>query len=477
MGRVEAFERSRKVHPAPLWLLFAFVLLLPQFFGVKQGGYDHKQFPLLENVGYATAFIADEPHYMTVISSVVNDGDLDLKNNYASSHQGGFDSGVRFRAFPLDHHAYYFLPEGYTWWEALVERDRGGYIRWWQTGEAGDGITFRYKQQYQHIADLPEYGWHPPVIPVLGYPLLRWFKGSPLLEPAAIFLGYLVTLLAAAFVYWCFGNITQSVLVRFAAISFIFLASPLWHYSRKLLTEPYLAAFLICAFACFYRGQSFQTRYLGGPMFIGLAMMVKSFTVLALLPVFYSAVRARQWLAIVAMGVGPFLGGCAVLYWHYLQTGNPLVVPSGGLTQSTAASVYYMTPAVFFPNAFNIVFATQWGLLSFCPALIPAAYGWWQLLTKRAKQTGLALLMALPYFLFFCFYTGVRDGVNYGPRYMVAILPLLLFGIIGFLAYARLSRLSTKLMWALLAISFLINAPAAIGSWLFGTRHPIQALF
>ena len=72
MSRVEAFERSRKVHPAPLWLLFAFVLLLPQFFGVTQGQVDYRALPLLENIGYASVYIADEPHYMTINSSLIN---------------------------------------------------------------------------------------------------------------------------------------------------------------------------------------------------------------------------------------------------------------------------------------------------------------------------------------------------------------------------------------------------------------------
>ena len=510
MGRVEAYEKSlpgRGLLPAGLWLVFALLLALPQFFGVKESGYCglqpgaplcEEQWPLLDNVGYATAYIADEPHYMTIVSSVINDGDLDLKNNYANAHAGGFDSGARFRSFPLNHHAYYYLPEGYRWWDVLaVPHPQGGHL-WlcpdrqaaWPSCPDGPnaGLTFDYRSDYQHIADMPEYSWHPPFIPLLGYPFLSLFKDSHLLEPAAIFLSYLVTLLAAAFTYWCFGRFTSSALVRFAAIAIVFLASPVWHYSRRLLTEPYLAAFFIIAFACYFRGRDLLTRHLGGHLFMGMAMTMKSYAVLAMLPVYYSVLR-EQWqagttwlrrlLPLVAVSIGPFIGGCAVLYWHYLQNGNPLITPAGSLVGATAEGRVF-DPSFFLPHAWGMLFSYKYGLLWFCPALVPAAYGWWQLLKKRREDASslvLALTMGLPYYLFIAFYQGVSlDDTNYGPRYMVTILPLLLVGIIGFLAHARLSRPSTVLMWLLIAASFATNAVAALGSWIFGTRHPFEAL-
>ena len=528
---VAGYEPKGKAGAALLWAVFAGVLALPQFFGVKEGGYCGlnpaapacgEMFPLGENFGYATAYIADEPHYMTLISSVINDGDLDLKNNYANAHAGGFDAGARFRAFPLNHHAYYYLPEGYRWWDVVVPRwDQGLWqpvetegasadyppcIRRGPTGELAEqpcrALTFDYLPQYAALADLPEYSWHPPFVPALGYPFLRLFKDSHLLEPAAIFFGYLVTLLSAAFAYWCFGGITSSALTRFAAIAVIFLASPVWHYSRRLLTEPYLAAFLLCAFACMFRGRGFFARYLGGPAFIGLAMTMKSYAVLAMLPVYYATLReqwqgyladkraalsaapplptlpiaVRRLLPLAAVSIGPFIGGCAILYWHYLQNGDPFLVPAGSATEGTVEG-HGFSAAFFIPHALGMLFSFKYGLLWFCPALIPAAYGWWHLLKRHGGGIALALTMALPYYLFLAFYSGVSlDDTNYGPRYMVALLPLLLVGIIGFLAHAPLRRPATKLLWLLIAASFAINAPAAIASWMFGTRHPFAAL-
>ena len=490
LGVVEGYEQARNIRPALLWAMFAFVLMLPHFFGVKEKGYDHEQYSLLESVGHATVYAGDEPHYMTITSSVINDGDLDLKNNYASSHAGGVDSGARFGLITLDHHSYWYLPdEGYRWWRHLVETDPR-YLpppaRWRWANESRTAITFDYKEEYQHLADGPEYTWHPPMMAVMGYPFLRLFKDSPLLEPAALFLSYLVTLMAAVFTYWCLGAVTRSTLMRFTAVFIIFLASPVWHYSRTLFTEPYITAFLMCAFACYYRGRGIAVKHLGSSLFVGLAVPLKSFAVLTMMPLFLPIIRGlrrpfeipgREWLGAVVLGVGPVLGVLAMLYWHYLQTGDPLLNPAGDLTD-TPDHINYLTFSAFLPNIFKVVFSPNYGVLAFCPALIPAAYGWWKMLDKNTlTDIGIALLMALPYYLFICLYTGADGGYAYGPRYMTAVLPLLLLGIIGFLMHADLRRHSTKIMWGLIALSFLINASAAIASWKFWTRHPIEALF
>ncbi|MGI9252086.1 MAG: phospholipid carrier-dependent glycosyltransferase [Pseudohongiellaceae bacterium] len=443
---------------------------MPHFFGVKAGGYDPRN-SLWDNIGYATVWGGDEPHYMTMASSIINDGDMDLKNNYASSLRNGFDSGIRFRpvnGMLIDHHTFFDIPEGYRIWDLLVKKDEAGnYL--WLTNAAGDRYTFSYEAGYEHLADLPEYSWHPPFLAVIGYPFLRWFKNSPLLEPATLFLSYLATLLAAAFAYWALGSITQSVLVRFTAIAVIFLASPVWHYSRTIFTEPFIAAFFICAYACYWRGKSVNTKHLATSLFIGLAMLMKPFAGIVMLPMFYLALRDKNWRGMMALCVGPALGACAVLYWHYLITGNPFSTPG------TAISSVGFSLSVVLPNIRDIFISDHRGILLYCPALIPAAYGWWQLFKEHGKQASVALFMALPYMMFFATFTG-HVAYAYGPRYMTVILPLLLVGIIGFLAYARLPRILRLGMWGLLAASFLINASAAIGSWKFWVHHPVQAL-
>ncbi|MGI9251525.1 MAG: hypothetical protein ACR2PR_10045, partial [Pseudohongiellaceae bacterium] len=425
-----------------------------------------------DSIGYANVNSGDEPHYMTIISSVINDGDLDIKNNYASTHSGGLDSGVRAQRTHLDHHTYFRLSEeGYTVWPSVIETNEQGRMLWWQNS---DGYFFNYKPGYEHIADLPEYSWHPPFVAVIGYPLLWWFKNSPLLEPAALFLSYLVTLLAAVFAYWVLGSITQSVTVRFTALVIIFLATPVWHYSRTLFTEPFIAAFFICAYACFCRGTSIGSKHLAASLFIGLAMLMKPFAFIVMLPMFYSVLRNMDWRGFMALCVGPALGGCVVLYWYYLQSGSPFISPGAGHIALQADALFTLSAVL--PTIYGMLFSMQYGLLPYCPALIPAAYGWWRLLQEHGRQAGVALLMALPYFALFTAYIGTLGGANYGPRYMMVLLPLLMVGIVGFLVYARLPRILHLGMWVLLVASFLINASAAVASWKFWYVHPVQVL-
>ena len=48
----------------------------------------------------------DEPHYLVLINSLLDDGDLDVSNNYASVHAGGQDAGLFYAVGRnLDHHA------------------------------------------------------------------------------------------------------------------------------------------------------------------------------------------------------------------------------------------------------------------------------------------------------------------------------------------------------------------------------------
>ncbi len=48
--------------------------------------------------GFARAFSGDEPHYLLMLNSLLNDGDLDLANNYANVHAGGNQAGESYAA-------------------------------------------------------------------------------------------------------------------------------------------------------------------------------------------------------------------------------------------------------------------------------------------------------------------------------------------------------------------------------------------
>ncbi len=56
-------------------------------------------------VHYPTVLSGDEPHYLVILNSLLEDGDLDLANNYLRARSGDWDAGFWFRNYPLDLHA------------------------------------------------------------------------------------------------------------------------------------------------------------------------------------------------------------------------------------------------------------------------------------------------------------------------------------------------------------------------------------
>lgn len=134
----------------------------------------------------------DSPHYLVVANSLVEDRDLDLRNNYDQARAGDWDVGTRFRGADLDRH---------------VEIDRTGR----------------------------ELSFHSPFLPALLATVTWPFRGTEWVESLGIWATVAVTL---AGLCWAarLPGLTPGWLVALA------LATPLWAYARDVTTEPYHAA-------------------------------------------------------------------------------------------------------------------------------------------------------------------------------------------------------------------------------------------
>jgi hypothetical protein len=115
----------------------------------------------------AHARAGDEPHYLTILNSIVRDGDLDLSNNYRERQ-----SGLLFRNFEIDHHSY------------LVSPDRKKVIPFEEVFrmERVESGAYRLRRTELHKGlDLSEYVETP--LHSAGYPSLL----APLLAPFIYF--------------------------------------------------------------------------------------------------------------------------------------------------------------------------------------------------------------------------------------------------------------------------------------------------
>jgi hypothetical protein len=134
----------------------------------------------------------DPPHYLVVVASLVEDGDLDLRNNYDQARAGDWDVGTRFRGADLDRH---------------VEADGAGRQR----------------------------SIHSPFLPLLLAAVAWPFRGTEWVESVCIWFTIAVTLWGLG---WC-ARLEGFAPAWLVALG---LATPLWVYARDVSTEPYQAA-------------------------------------------------------------------------------------------------------------------------------------------------------------------------------------------------------------------------------------------
>ncbi len=135
----------------------------------------------------------DSPHYLVAVSSLIEDFDLDLSNNYAQAEAGDWDAGSRLRGVKLDHH---------------TEEDASG-------------------------AELPT---HSPFFAGL-LALMVWpFRNTSWVEPICIWLTTLVSLAGLML----FHRGRQQTSRAVSNVLILALATPLWCYSRDLWSEPWV---------------------------------------------------------------------------------------------------------------------------------------------------------------------------------------------------------------------------------------------
>ena len=107
-------------------------------------------------LSWPAVLTGDEPHYLTLTNSLLQDGDLDLKNNYLQARHGGWDAGYWFRNYDLDAH---------------VRATRQGH----------------------------HYSTHSPGMPIIIALLALPLRGTPWVEPFALLVCTAAVLLALFF--------------------------------------------------------------------------------------------------------------------------------------------------------------------------------------------------------------------------------------------------------------------------------------
>jgi hypothetical protein len=411
------------------------------------------------SLGLPAVFAGDEPHYLVIVNSLINDGDFDLANNYRDVHRGGLEAGRIFAGSPLDHHVNWYEDDHIVKWWQTYEIDAG---RWQKDAEGHPVPALKSESRFRRLPE-HEYSQHPIGLPFLLAPILVAVRGTSLVEPGAIFLSGLATVAGCCAWCWLVKPYTKNRAHLLGAAAVAYLGSPLWHYGMNLYAESFLAFCGVAAFASVLRANNYWVAGL----FLGAGVLMKSPFGLIALPLLGDALLRRRVRQALECALPIALAVFLVLYWNRQMYGgwlrNPQEWESG--------------PAL--EGLLGLMFSWQHGLLWFAPALCVSALAippWFQLHRRDAILMTLAVVL---YVGLMARWVAWGGGTCYSARLIIPIVPFLfaplplLFESEIWEDYQVVRRVAT----ALLIVSIVFGAIAAFGCDYILTKHPLQVVW
>ncbi|HEX3776761.1 MAG TPA: hypothetical protein VHV51_19955 [Polyangiaceae bacterium] len=410
-------------------------------------------------VGLPLITSGDEPHYLVMIQSLIDDGDLNLDNNYLAARQGALDVGRGRAGVPLDRHVEWYAANGKPYeWSQIFEYPKLDPAR----SELRAQVPRLQPGAPSEFVGRPQYSQHPPGLAVLLAPVLFPFRGTRWVEHFALFFaefsGFLLALSVRA-VYRTLSS--DSGLVNSATLITV-LCSPLWYYGRTLFTEPWLTLFAVAALAAALR----KNWFFASGLLIALGMQMKPPFALFALPLAVDRLLARDVRGLIAFSLPVSVSFGLVLAENQYFFGSVL-----HSAQPWASG----NPLL---GLLGLLFSWNHGLLWFSPVIALGALGFRELCRTHPREAWLSAGMAVPYFLLMSLWRVWDGGYCYGPRLIAPTIPFAFFGIIQVLETLRQRSLQfQRRAAALCGVSFLISALGAVLHLAFWNNHPLVGPF
>ena len=213
-------------------------------------------------------------------------------------------------------------------------------------------------------------------------------------------------------------------------------ASLLWPYARTDFSEPLLALALLSAAWCLHRWHraprlswawALAAGACGGFAFITkptAAILCPAFALYALW-LLWSSGRSpvgRGQVRSLATSLGPLaVAGGFVLAFNYYRFGSVLDLGYGD-----EPVVGFTTPLL--TGVALLLASSGKGLLWFCPAVVAGLWGWRAFARAHPPQAVLAVLLFASQLAFFGRWWAWHGDWSWGPRYLVAMVPFLMWG-------------------------------------------------
>ncbi len=260
----------------------------------------------------------------------------------------------------------------------------------------------------------------------------------------ASFLNVVVTAIGVVLFWLCAERLTRCSIAA-SAVSVLYAFGTLaWPYAGTFFSEPLATLFVLLSFYGLLRTDprllrdkenvSIRHAYLAG-LSLGAAVATH-ITAILFLP-FFLAYAAASSVQIGKKGHAPvrvlvgFIGGCAVPlallgYYNAARFGNPL--ETGRTVDPDAALRFgYARFTAPWRGLYGLLLSSGKGLFLYSPAVLLGVLGW-PALYRRYPALSLALAgAAVTRVVFIAAFTGWHGGFCLGPRYLVPLLPFLLF--------------------------------------------------
>ena len=421
--------------------LFCFLLFFPLFFHGPRFG-----MPYVKG--------GDEPHYLVIINSLLNDGDLDVRNNYESALHDSWQAGKKFAGVALDRHIVWNAGGKRVTWPEIYENAGK-----WQKGSDGYYVPLIKMGAAFNVSGLPEYPSHPAGIAFLLAPFLWPVKGTPYTEPLALLCANLAVIFSA-FLFRCILKLyTSDVFTCNLGTFLAFLGTPLWAYGRTLFMEPFLLFFAVAAF---YLVLGKKSSFWAG-IALGLGALLKPNFLILFLPLALFYVKEKRFKTLVWMTVGPIFSTVIIFYlnfWMFCSPFTPTIPFDFG-------NPFYGIP--------GLLFSWNHGIIPFAPMVLLSLAAWKQFIREHNRASWIFIISFSLYFLRYAFYWCWQGGWCYGPRLVAPVLPFLMVPIIYlpemFRSWSKPLKVLALVLY-LLSLSFNLLG-AFDGYW---DSHPLTLL-
>lgn len=311
----------------------------------------------------------------------------------------------------------------------------------------------------------PLYTHAQPILQIPLYLLGRLIGGAPidlasvawtrfcvsLLNPIVIALtGWVIALFGSR---WGFSNrlsIGLGVVYSLGTMAVV--------YTHTNFTDPLLAlCFTLAAYSAYRSNGDHRDRWLlVTGVALGLALYLRE-RALIWLPLYLAyllftrrARTIRQWLLVL---VPMACGALALALWNSVRFGSPVVIGYA----SWVADTGFDAPIIL--GLFGLLISPGKGVLLYNPIVWLGIVGWFAMLRRRRAEAIFFLVFCAAALLFYGRYNFWTGGWNWGPRYLLPLLPFLLLAA-GDWVHAHPTRFRRSLLIGLSVLTLVLNLPA-----------------